>query len=166
MDKLLQPDTGLMIWTVVTFVLLVLVLTKAAWKPILDGINTREQRIREDLDRAEKANADAAAMRARYETQLNEAQRSIQEMVQQARADGERTRAELVAAAKAEAERIVEKGRRDLSGETEKLRAELRNEVAGLSLQIAEKLLQRSLDKNVAAEVLNDAVKTVSEVKR
>ena len=58
MDKLLQPDTGLMIWTVVTFVLLVLVLTKAAWKPILDGVNSREARIREDIERAEKANAE------------------------------------------------------------------------------------------------------------
>ena len=166
MDKLLQPDTGLMIWTVVTFVLVLVVLTKTAWKPILDGINSREQRIREDLERAEKANAEAAALRQQYESQLGEAQRTIQNMVNQARADGERTRTELVAAAKAEADRIVEKGRKDLAGETDRLRAELRGEVASLSLEMAEKILGRSLDKKLAGDVLNDAVKSVSEAKR
>src|SRR5690348_8467502 len=107
MDKLLQPDTGLMIWTVVTFVLVMLVLTKSAWKPILDAINAREAGIRENIERAEKANVEANGLRERYEAQLAEAQRKIQEMVSQARADGERARAELVAAAKAEADRIV-----------------------------------------------------------
>jgi F-type H+-transporting ATPase subunit b len=166
MDKLLQPDTGLMIWTVVTFLFVVLVLTKAAWKPILDGINSREARIREDIERAEKANAEAAALRAQYESQLGQAQRTIQDMVSQARADGERARAEMIAAAKAEADRLVEKGRRDLAGETDKLRAELRSEVAGLSLSVAEKILKRSLDKKVADDLVDDAVRSVSEVKR
>jgi F-type H+-transporting ATPase subunit b len=166
MDKLLQPDTGLMIWTVVTFLIVVIVLGKTAWKPILDGINGRERRIREDIERAEKANSEASALRERYEAQLNEAQRTIQNMVSQARVDGERARAELVAAAKAEADRIVEKGRRDLTGETDKLRAELRAEVAGLSLSLAEKILKRSVDKKVADEIVNDSVRAVSEAKR
>jgi F-type H+-transporting ATPase subunit b len=166
MDKLLQPDTGLMIWTVVTFVLVMLVLTKSAWKPILDAINAREAGIRENIERAEKANAEANGLRERYEAQLAEAQRKIQEMVSQARTDGERARAELVAAAKAEADRIVEKGRRDLGGETEKLRQQLRSEVADLSLVLAEKILRRSVDKKVADEIVNDSVRAVSEAKR
>lgn len=166
MDKLLQPDTGLMIWTVVTFVLVMLVLTKSAWKPILDAINAREAGIRENIERAEKANVEANGLRERYEAQLAEAQRKIQEMVGQARTDGERARAELVAAAKAEADRIVEKGRRDLGGETEKLRQQLRAEVADLSLALAEKILNRSVDKKVADEIVNDSVRAVSEAKR
>jgi len=165
MDKLLQPDTGLMIWTVVTFILVLLVLSKAAWKPILEGINAREKGIRDDIERAEKANVDATALRERYESQLNEAQRTIQQMVTQARADGERARAELVAAAKAEAERIVEKGRRDLGGETERLRSELRAEVANLSLSVAEKILKRTVDKKVADDIVGDAIRSVSEAK-
>lgn len=166
MDKLLQPDTGLMIWTIVTFLIVVLVLGKTAWKPILDGINERERRIRADIERAEKANSEASSLRERYESQLNEAQRTIQDMVAQARADGERARVELVSAAKAEAERIIEKGRRDLAGETDKLRAELRSEVADLSLSMAEKILKRSVDKKVADEIVNDSVRSVSEAKR
>ncbi len=155
-----------MVWTVVTFILVLLVLSKAAWKPILEGINAREKGIRDDIERAEKANADATALRERYESQLNEAQRTIQDMVTQARADGERSRQELIAAAKAEAERIVEKGRRDLGGETERLRSELRTEVAGLSLSLAEKIIHRAVDKKVADEIVGESVRSVSEAKR
>lgn len=163
MDKLLNPDLGLVITTIVTFVLLVLVLKKAAWKPILDGINQREGKIRGDLDRAEKANTDAQALQQKYETQLNEAQRTIQDMVTQAKKDADRARGELLAAAKEESERVLEKGRKDLAGETDKLKNELRKEVAGLSVLIAEKIVNRAIDTKVQEDVLKEALKNVTE---
>lgn len=165
MDKLLQPETGLMVWTAVTFLLLVLVLTKAAWKPILDGINNREAKIRGDLERAEKSQMEAEKLRQNYEQQLAEAQRTIQEMITQARMEGEKARADLVFAAKQESERLLEKGRRDLEGETDKLRHQLRSEVAELSLSVAEKILNRSVDKKIQDDILKDSLKNVSEVK-
>lgn len=166
MEKLLQPDTGLIIWTVVTFLLLVLILSKTAWKPILAGIEDRERHIRENIERAEKANAEATALRAQYEQQVAAAQRQMQDLLGQARADGEKARAELVAAARTEADRIVEKGRRDLGGETDRLREELRKEVAALTMDVAEKIISRSIDKKVADEILKESLKAVSEVKR
>ncbi len=165
MDKLLQPDTGLMIWTVVTFLLLVAILSKAAWKPILAAVNDREQKIRSDLDRAEQAQKSAEELRVKYEMQSAEAQRTIQEMIQQARKDADRTRAELLTTAKDESERILEKGRRELTGETDKLRALLRSEVSDLSVSIAEKILNRAVDKKVQEEVLKASLKDVAGVK-
>lgn len=166
MDNLLNPDVGLMITTVITFALLVFILKKAAWKPILEGINQREGKVRGDLDRAEKAQADAEALRLKYESQLTEAQRTIQDMVAQAKKDAERSRTELLATAKEESERVLEKGRRDLAGETDRLKGELRNEVAGLSMSIAEKIVNRSLDKSVQEDVLKDALKNVAGAKK
>lgn len=165
MEKLLTPDAGLMLTTIITFLLLVFVLKKNAWGPILSGLNAREDKIRTDLDRAEKAQADAEALRQKYESQLAEAQRTIQEMVLEAKRDGERTRAELVSAAKAESEKLLEKGRRDLAGETDKLKAELRHEVAGLSVAIAEKILNRAVDKKTQEDVLKDSLKQISGVR-
>ncbi len=162
MDNILKPDVGLMITTIVTFVLLVFVLRKAAWKPILDGIDSREGKIRGDLDRAEKAQKEAEALRQKYESQLSEAQRTIQEMVSQAKKEAERSRGELLAAAKEESQRTLEKGRRDLEGETEKLKSQLRNEVAGLSVAIAEKIVHRAIDQKVQEDVLKDALKNVA----
>ena len=166
MDKLLQPDIGLMIWTWVTFLLLLLVLTKAAWKPILNGIHEREGKIRGDLERAEKAQAEAETLRQKYETQLAEAQRTIQDMVIQAKKDADRTRSELVSAAKEESEKILEKGRKDLAGETERLKIELRKDVAALSLSVAEKVLSRVVDKKVHEQVFHESLEMVGEVKR
>lgn len=165
MEKLLQPDFGLMFWTVVTFLLLVLVLKKAAWKPIIDGLNQREGKIRGDLDRAETAQREAEALRLKYEGQLADAQKTIQDLVAQARADGERTRAQLTAAAKEESEKILAKGRKDLSMETDRLKEELRKEVADLSLNMAEKVLERSVDSKVRENVLNDSISKLKAVR-
>ena len=162
MDKLLNPDLGLIITTIVTFALLLLILKKAAWKPILDGITQREAKIRGDLDQAQKAQVDAEALRSKYENQLSEAQRTIQDLVNQAKKDAERSRADLLVVAKQEADRVLEKGRRDLEGETDRLKSELRQEVAGLSLSIAEKIVNRSLDKAVQDDVLKDALKNIN----
>jgi len=100
MEKLLQPNTGLMIWTIVTFVLLLLVLTKAAWKPILEGLNQREGKIRSDLERAEQAQKEAETLRLKFESQLAEAQKKVQEMLTHARAESDRSRAQMLATAR------------------------------------------------------------------
>lgn len=166
MDKLLNPDIGLMIWTWVAFGILLGVLWKLAWGPILAGIESRESKIKGNITDAEKAQAQAEALRQKYETQLNDAQRTIQDMVSQAKKDAERTRGELLAAAKEESERLLEKGRRDLAGETDRLKSELRGEVAGLSMEIAEKIVNRSIDHRVQDEILKDALKTVDGAKK
>ena len=163
METLLKPDIGLIIFTIVTFLLLVVVLKKFAWKPILDALEGREMKIRSDIQRAEKANADAEALRQKYQAQLVEAQQTIQTMVNQAKIDGERLRTDIVSQAKQEADRALEKGRRELGTETERLRGELRKEVAGLSVNIAEKILQRAVDPKVQEAVLSDALKSVGK---
>jgi F-type H+-transporting ATPase subunit b len=165
MDALLQPNTGLVIWTVVTFLCLVLVLTKAAWKPILDGLNSRESKIKSDLERAETAQKEAEALRLKFETQLAEAQKTILSMMAEAKADGEKTRAQILTTAREEAVKIVEKGRKDLAGETDRLKGELRSEVAGLAVLIAEKVLAHSIDHKVQEQVLKDSLKEIAEVK-
>ncbi len=166
MDLLLQPNTGLVIWTIVTFLLLVLILTKAAWKPILEGLNNRESKIKSDLERAEKAQKDAESLRQSFEGQLADAQKTIQNMMAQAKADGEKTRAQLLSTARDEAEKIVEKGRKDLAGETDRLKEDLRNEVGGLAVLIAEKVLARSIDPKIQEQVLKDSLQEIIQAKR
>jgi len=166
METLLNPDLGLMILTVITFLLLVAVLSKVAWKPIISAIESREKKIRDDLDRAEKSQKEAEGLRQKYETQLAEAQRHIQEMVSHAKFEGEKTRTRILEEAKSEAERILTKGRKELEGETERLKSELRQEVAHLSLLIAEKVLTRAVDAKVQEQVLKDSLKILQEIKK
>lgn len=161
MDMLLQPNTGLIIWTIVTFVCLVLVLTKAAWKPILSGLESRENKIKSDLDRAEQAQKDAEALRVKFESQLAEAQRTIQNMMAEAKADGERTRGQMLSTAREEAERVLEKGRRDLVSESDRLKQDLRKDVAGLALELAEKALGQALEPKLQEKLLGDSLKEI-----
>jgi F-type H+-transporting ATPase subunit b len=163
MNSLLKPDLGLMIFTILTFLLLLAVLKKFAWKPILDALEGRELKIRSDVERAEQANAEAESLRQKYQAQLVEAQQKIQTMVAQAKADGERLRADIVAQAKQEADRVLDKGRRDIAVESERLRVELRAEVAGLSVAIAEKILRRAVDQKVQDAVLSDALTSIGK---
>lgn len=166
MDALLQPNTGLIIWTIVTFVCLVLVLKKAAWKPILSGLESRENKIKSDLERAEKANKDAEALRLKFEDQLAEAQRTIQRMMIDAKADGEKTRNQILSTAREESERILEKGRRDLANESDRLKQDLRNDVAGLAIQLAEKALGQALEPKLQEKLLGDSLKDIVGGKR
>lgn len=165
MDKLLQPEPGLMIWTVVTFLVVLIILSKTAWKPILTGLNQRETRIRQDLDRAEQSQKEAEALRVKFEQQLADAQKTIQTMMGQARTDADAARAKLLSEAKTESEKVLEKGRKDLAAETERLKSVLQQEVAGLSVSIAEKILERSVDAKVRDEVVNQSIKNLGGTK-
>jgi F-type H+-transporting ATPase subunit b len=162
MDNLLKPDTGLMFWTVVTFLLLVLVLTKTAWRPILEGLEKREKKIKSDLERAEQANRDAEALRQRYESQLADAQKNIQDLISRAKADGETAAARIVESAKEESSKIIARGRQELTLETERLKGELQSEVAGLSLAISERVLRKAVDEKMAREVVAESLQELA----
>lgn len=166
MDKLLNPDLGLLITTIVTFLLLVTVLSKVAWKPIIEGINNRENKIREDLERAEKSQKDAEALRQQYETQLADAQKSVQDLVSKARAEAEQARNKMVADAKEESVRILEKGKKDLENQAEQLKEELRGEVAQLTMTVTEKVLQKSADKKLVDEVIQQSLQDLKGAKK
>jgi F-type H+-transporting ATPase subunit b len=158
MEKLLQPDTGLMVWTVITFLLLVAILTKAAWKPILQALNEREGKIKGDLERAEALHKEAEALKAQFESQVAAAKDNIADMMAQAKSDGERTRAQLLSTAREEATQLLEKGRRDLNQETARLKDELRRDVASLSVAVAEKVLSKTIDSKLHEELMQESL--------
>ena len=104
---------------------------------------------------------EAEELRLKLEKQLADAQKTIQDMMGQARSEAEGARQKLLADAKAESERIIEKGRRDLTGETERLKLSLQKEVAGLSLAIAEKIVERSIDPKLQEDVIQKSLKSL-----
>src|SRR3954467_2693746 len=92
MERLLQPATGLIIWTVVTFLALVFVLKKFAWVPLLQGLNDREAMIKKAIEEATQARVAAEQLKAQYEKELARGQESAQAMIQQATADAQKVR--------------------------------------------------------------------------
>lgn len=154
MDKLLQPDTGLVIWTVVTFLALVFILKKVAWGPLLASIEDREARMKDERRRAEEARAAAEKIREGLEAEMAAVSAKSRELLAQAIKDGEALRAQLKSAAEADAQKIKDKTMAELADEKERLVRELRNEVASLSVLAAEKLMRKSVDEGVQKTVL------------
>ncbi len=155
MEKLLQPDTGLMIWTIVTFLIMVFLLKTFAWGPLLHSVEERERRLKEDREAAEKARSEAQKIQADLEAKLNALDAKSREVLAQAQKDAEALRAKPSAEAKEEAARLMEKTRAGLEEEKRRLVGELRQEVAKFSVQAAEKLVRKTVDAGVRKSVLD-----------
>lgn len=165
MDKLLNPDTGLMIWTIVTFLSLVFILKTFAWGPLLHAIEDREARMKADKDAAEKARSEAERIQRELEAQLAGAAAKSKELIAAATKDGETLRAKLKAEAEADAAAIKAKTSADLVAEKDKLVGELRKEVATLSVMAAEKLMHKTVDAGVQKTVLDGFFKDLEKAK-
>jgi F-type H+-transporting ATPase subunit b len=165
MDKLLSPDPGLMIWTIVTFLCLLAILKKAAWGPLLSAIDEREYRLKEERLAAEKARSEAERIQKELEEKLAGVHAASREMLAAATKDGEALRAKLKAQAEADAQAIKYKTAAELQAEKNKLVAELRGHVASLSVMAAERLIGKSMDEGVQKAVLDGFFKDLESSK-
>ena len=165
MDKLLNPDTGLMIWVIVTFLCLVAILKLFAWGPLLGAIEAREGRIKADREGAEKARAEAERIQKELEAQIAGVQAKAKEMLAAATKDGEALRAKLKAEAEADAQAIKDKTMADLANEKNRLVGELRKETADIAVKAAEKLMRKTVDAGVQKTVLDGFFKDLESSK-
>jgi F-type H+-transporting ATPase subunit b len=145
---LVTPDLGLLFWTGLVFCLLLLVLTKFAWKPILGAVNEREQKIAESLELAEKTKAEMLQLQSENEALLKEARAQRDSMLKDAKSISDKMIEESKEKARIEAEKIVNSAREQISSEKIQAMQELKSHVAGLSLEIAEKVIRTELSSD------------------
>jgi F-type H+-transporting ATPase subunit b len=142
---LVTPDVGLLFWTVISFVTLIFLLRKFAWKPIVGTVNDRETSIREALESAEKARLEMQNLTADNERILKEARVERETMLKEAR----EIKAKMISDAKDEAQtqanKMIEQAQIAIASEKKSAMAELKNHVAGLSVDIAEKMVREEL---------------------
>jgi F-type H+-transporting ATPase subunit b len=158
--KLVMPDPGLLIYMSITFLVVLFLLKKFAWKPILKMIREREESIENALKSAEKAKTEMQALQAGNERILAEARNERDRMLKEARDIKEQIVNEAKGLAKAEGDKMISAARETI--QTEKMAAitELKNQVAQLSIEIAEKILKRELAaENKQKELIGDLLK-------
>ena len=155
-NALLQFEPGLMIWTVVTFLVTFVALRLIAWKPILSVLDEREGRIRESLQKAEQAKAEAERAIAENKANMEASLRRSQELVAEARQEAERVRTQAREEARDEARKIMEEGRRQLEVERRAAIADIRNEAAGLAIRAAEQLLKKNLGEDENRQLVQE----------
>jgi F-type H+-transporting ATPase subunit b len=158
-NPLVQPDPGLYIWTIATFLILVALLAKFAWKPLLQALEQRQAAIRGALDDARKAREELQAVHAQAERLLNEARVEAGQILARTREDAARLREELKQKAHADAASLVGNAERQIQLETTRAVEQLRREAIDLSVAIASKLLQRNVSKEDNERLIQDTVR-------
>ena len=157
--ELVTPEIGLIFWTTVVFSLLLIVLKKYAWKPILSAVDERNKSIEDALRAADKAKEEMLSLSADNERILMEAKKERDTILKEGREIKESIIAEAKDKAKVDAEKILKTAKEQIINEKMKAITELKNQVATLSIEIAEKILKSELqDLNKQKELVTKAI--------
>jgi len=161
--KLVTPDIGLLFWMIVSFSIVLFLLKKYAWKPIMKALSEREQNIEEALNTARKAKEEMAALKSDNERLLNEARGERDKMLKEARDTKDSIIAEAKGKAQVEANKIMSSARDAINNEKMAAIAELKNQVAKMSIEIAEKILRHELSNDEKQKALmENLIKDIS----
>ena len=142
---LLNIEPGLIIWTVITFIILLIVLRKVAWGPILTTLEQREHTIRNSLEEAQRARQEAEQVLVQHQQILADANREVIRLLEQGREEAERLRVSMTEQAREEAQRLTEAARREIVRERQRAMQELKSTAADLALAAAGRLLHAAM---------------------
>lgn len=155
MEKL-GINTTWLLAQIINFGLLLFILWRFAYKPILNMLDSRKQRIQESLEYAERVKAEAADQQEEFSRKLEEARREAQTATQAAQQVGEKEREAILAQARAEARKLVEQAKEQIEFERKQMMVDLHDEVVRLSLLAAQKVINQSLDERAHRQLVND----------
>jgi len=165
-NPLIQPDPGLFIWTIVTFLVLLALLAKFAWRPLLQALESRQERIRKSLEDAERARQELERLQQESAKMMQQARIEAESIVTQTRADAERLREELKQKAKDEADKILRNAQQQIQLQTRQAIQQIRHEVADIAVLLASKLLERNIAKEDNARLIDDTLKQIEVTKQ
>jgi len=152
----LTVEPGLMIWTVVVFLLLLLILKRFAYPALLGAVEARERALQQQLDEAERNRAESAALLAEHKKLLAEARTQAHGLLVEARTTAEKERALAMEKTLQEQQQLLERARRDIGDERDRAITELRREAVDLSLAAASKLIGERLSSDTDRKLVQE----------
>ena len=160
--ELVTPEIGLVFWTTVSFLILLFLLGKFAWKPILTAVNERENFIEDALRKADAAKEEMSRLTNENEALLRQARVERDHILHEARKIKEQIITEAKDAAHKEGSRIMDQARMEINNQKAIAMTDIKNQVASLSLEIAEKILRKQFeDKHKQDELVSELLKGV-----
>jgi F-type H+-transporting ATPase subunit b len=160
-NPLVQPDPGLFIWTILTFLVLLTLLAKFAWRPLLQALESRQESIRKSLDDAREAKQELERLHQESAQIIRQARVEAEAIITRSRGDAERLREEMRQKARTESDAIVKNAERQIQLETTRALQQIRNEAVDLSVMIASKIIQRNLTKEDNERLIDEALRQV-----
>ena len=158
-NPLVQPDPGLFFWTIATFLVLLFLLKKFAWGPLLAALDDRQRMIQESLDGAKEAKQELERLQEESREIISQARSEAQAIVAKSKSEGEKLRAELKQSARAEADTILVEAEKQIQVEKEKAVAQIKNEVVELSLLVASRLISKSLSREDSQSLVEESLR-------
>ncbi len=159
-----KAEPGLIIWTIISFVLLVILLWKVAYPQILKGMKNREETIKQQLEEAQKTKKEAENLLEDYKRQLAEARSEAQKIINEGKSLGENMRKEIVQKAQAESNQIVKRAQEEIELQKQKAILELQEKIADLSIMAATKIINKSLNTEDNRRLVEEYVSKVGDL--
>jgi F-type H+-transporting ATPase subunit b len=155
------PDGKEIIWTVIAFAFVLAILAKFAFPAMKKGLKDREERIRADLERADHARAEGEAALEQYRRQLAEGRNEANRIIEEARQAAEQVRRDLLTRAEAEADELRRRAQEDARLAGERVMSDVRSQVATLSVELAEKIVEHNLDRDTQLALIENYINSV-----
>ena len=146
MEKWLSFDPGLFMWTMVTFLIVLLILKWKAWGPLMNALDKREEDIKNALSAADKAKEDAEKASQDYEELVKKARIEAQEIISDSKIAGDRVKNEIESVAKEKAEEMIGKAKIQIESESQEAMQKIKSTVVDLSIEAAAKIIEKNLD--------------------
>ena len=160
-NPLVQPDPGLFIWTILTFLVLVALLARFAWRPLLQALEQRQATIAKALEDAQRARQELERLQRESAAMMQRARVEADAIVSRSRSDAEALREELKQKSRVEAAAIVKNAERQIQLETARAGQQIRQEAVDLSVAIASKILRRQVSKEDHEGLIEETLKQV-----
>ena len=156
-------EPGLIIWTLVSFFILLILLKKVAFPPILKGMKKREETIKQQLEEAQKTKKEAENLLGDYKRQLAEARSEAQKIINEGKSLGENMRKEIVQKAQEESNQIVKRAQEEIELQKQKAILELQEKIADLSIMAATKIINKCLNTEDNRRLVEEYVSKVGD---
>lgn len=161
--SLVDVNPGVAFWTLITFLILLFILKKFAWKPILTALEQRENAIRESLEKAEKAKDDAQKVLDQNQINLAKAEEESKQIINQSRAYAEKLKEQIMQESKVQAKKMIEEAAAEIERKKDAAFDELKNQVVEIAINAAEKILRENLDKETQKKIVNKYIGEITK---
>jgi len=162
-SPLVQLDPGLFVWTILTFLVLLGVLAKFAWNPLLKMLKDREELIRSSLEDAEKAKTELERLNTEGQDIINKARSEAQTILSEGKAASSKMKEETLSSAKEQAKVILTEAEKQIQIEKDKAIAEIKSEVVDLSLSVATKLIKKNISREDNQALIDESLENVTK---
>ena len=159
---MLEIDFQIILVQIVTFLIGVFILWKIAWKPLTEILLKRKNDISKNITDAQNMKDETEKLKTEYSTMIGEIDKKAKELLEQARISGEQNKDEIISSARDEAKHLLEIAKKQMEEEKQSIRTELRKEITPIAISIAEKVLEKTIDKDAHKKLVEKFLSDLS----